>query len=209
MKNLIKYILILLIIVLVGYKSVYIKKLSAVKNTSAANFDAVAFSQKLWDEKLPSRLDSAMDLKDLTSAIKANPEEAFLKHTNALGIGNYRYGLIRVTGVASVINDDDIVLEVANADTTMRVKLATEYIYGNAIRDASKLVDIRDFTNTADLNNVSEELNKKVRNSILPPFKKQVKQGDRIEATGAIEFNKEHIRFNDIELIPVRLKILP
>ena len=209
MKKPIKYVLILLIIVLVGYKSVYIKKLSQLKNTSAENFDAVAFTQKLWDEKLPAELDSAIDLKDLISAIKANPNESFLKYTNALGIGNYRYGLVKVSGVASVINDDDIVLEVAQADTTMRLKLATEYIYGNAIRDASKLVDIRDFTNTTDLNNVSEQLNKKVRNSILPQFKKQVKQGDRIEATGAIEFNKEHIRFNDIELIPVRLKILP
>jgi len=209
MKKPVKYILILLLIVLVGYKSVYIKKLSAVKNTAAGNFDAVAFTQKLWDEKLPPKLDSAIDLKQLISAIKTNPPEAFLRYTNAIGIGNYRYGLVRVTGIASVINDDDIIMEVANADTTLRLRLATEYIYGNAIRDASKLVDIRDFANTADLNNVSEQLNKKVRSSILPPFKKQVKQGDRIEVTGAVEFNKEHIRFNDLELIPVRLNIVP
>lgn len=209
MKKLVKYILILLLIVLVGYKSVYIKKLSAVKNTAAGIFDAVAFTLKLWDEKLPPKLDSAIDLKQLISAIKTNPPEAFLRYTNAIGIGNYRYGLVRVTGVASVINDDDIIMEVANADTTLRLRLATEYIYGNAIRDASKLVDIRDFANTADLNNVSEQLNKKVRSSILPPFKKQVKQGDRIEVTGAVEFNKEHIRFNDLELIPVRLNIVP
>jgi len=209
MKKLVKYILILLLIVLVGYKSVYIKKLSAVKNTAAGIFDAVAFTLKLWDEKLPPKLDSAIDLKQLISAIKTNPPEAFLRYTNAIGIGNYRYGLVRVTGIASVINDDDIIMEVANADTTLRLRLATEYIYGNAIRDASKLVDIRDFENTADLNNVSEQLNKKVRSSILPPFKKQVKQGDRIEVTGAVEFNKEHIRFNDLELIPVRLNIVP
>jgi len=209
MKKFVKCILILLLIVLVGYKSVYIKKLSAVKNTAAGIFDAVAFTLKLWDEKLPPKLDSAIDLKQLISAIKTNPPEAFLRYTNAIGIGNYRYGLVRVTGIASVINDDDIIMEVANADTTLRLRLATEYIYGNAIRDASKLVDIRDFENTADLNNVSEQLNKKVRSSILPPFKKQVKQGDRIEVTGAVEFNKEHIRFNDLELIPVRLNIVP
>jgi hypothetical protein len=209
MKKFIKYLLLLLLIVIVGYKSVYLKKLSAVKDTSAGIFDAIAFTQKLWDERLPSKLDSAMDLNDLISAIRANPGEAFLNYTNALGIGNYRYGLVKLTGVASLINEDDIVMEVTNADTVMKVKLATEYVYGNAIRDASKLVDIRDFTNTTDLNNVSEQLNSKVRNSILPPFRKLVKQGDTIEATGAIEFNKEHIRFNDLELIPVRLKILP
>ena len=209
MRKLFKYILILLIIGLVGYNSVYIKKLSEVKNTSADGFDALAFTQKLWDEKLSTKLDSAINLKDLIYAIQANPEESFLNYTNALGIGNYRYGLVKVNGVASVINDDDILMEVAQADTIMRIKLATEYIYGNAIRDASRLIDIRDFTNTSDLNNISEELNKKVRGTILPPFKKQVKQGDKLEVTGAIEFNKAHVRFNDLELIPVRLKILP
>lgn len=209
MKKLIKYILILIIIGLAGYKSVYVKKLSEVKKAPDGGLDAVAFTQRLWEEKLPSRLDNTINLKDLISAIGADPQEAFVKYTNALGIGNYRYGLVKVTGVASVINDDDVVLEVAEADSIMRIKLATEYIYGNAIRDASKLVDIRDFTSTTDLNNISEELNKKVRNTILPPFKKEVKKGNRIEVTGAIEFNKAHIRFNDLELIPVRLKILP
>ena len=209
MKNLIKYIVILLIVGLVGYKSVYIKKLSEVKNPSGSGFNAVAFTQKLWDEKLPSKLDSAIDLKELIHAIQANPGEAFSKYTNALGIGNYRYGLVKVDGIAAVINEDDIVMELTHADTIMKVTLATEYIYGNAIRDASKLVDIRDFTNTTDLNNLSEELNKKVRNTVLPTFKKLVKKGDKIEVTGAIEFNKEHIRFNDPELIPVRLKTLP
>jgi len=85
---------------------------------------------------------------------------------------------------------------------------ATEYIYGNAVRDASGLVDIKDFTNTTDLNNISEQLNKTIRLEVLPPFKKQVKQGNKIEVVAAVELNKAHINFNDLELIPVRLKII-
>jgi predicted lipoprotein len=90
----------------------------------------------------------------------------------------------------------------------MIVKLATEYIYGNAIRDASGLVDIKDFTNATDLNNISEELNKKVRTLLLPEFKKQVRKADTLEVFGAIELNKEHINFNFLELIPMRINIL-
>ena len=89
----------------------------------------------------------------------------------------------------------------------MTVKLATEYVYGNAIRDASALVDVKDFTNTTDLNSISEELNKTVRTTVLPPFKKHVKKGDKIEVTGAVEINKEHINWK-LELFPVRIKIV-
>ena len=89
--------------------------------------------------------------------------------------------------------EDEIIMQINHRDSLMTVILATEYIYGNAIRDASGLLDIKDFTNTTDLNSISEELNKTVRTRVLPAFKKQVKQGDKIEVTGAVEFNKEHI----------------
>ena len=69
----------------------------------------------------------------------------------------------------------------------MTAKLATEFIYGNAIRDASGLVDVKDFPNTMDLNNISEELNKMVRKTVLPPFKTAVKKGDKIIVTGAMK----------------------
>jgi predicted lipoprotein len=208
MKKLVKYILVLLVIALVGYKSVYFKKLSEVNKTSSGKFDAVVFTKKLWNEQLPAKLDSAIGLVDLIASIKTNSADAFAKHSNAMGIGNYRYSLVNVTGTVEAINEDEITLKVNGPDSSLQIKLATEYVYGNAIRDAPALVAIKDFSNTTNLNNISEELNKTVRTIVLPVFKKQVKRGDKIEVSGAIEFNKEHISFKDLELIPVRLKIL-
>jgi predicted lipoprotein len=208
MNNTIKYILILLAVGLVGYKSVYFKKLSGVKKKTDKKFDAATYSKKLWEERLPAKLDSAIELTTLIKAIEANPADAFAKYSDAIGIGNYRYSLVKVSGVAAVINEDEITVQVNHADSLLITRLATEYVYGNAIRDASSLVDIKDFTNTADLNSISEELNKTVRTTLLPSFKKQVKQGDKIEITAAVEFNKEHISFSNLELIPVRLKIV-
>lgn len=208
MNKIIKYILLLLVTGLIGYKSVYFKKLSEVKTTTSENFDAAAYSKKLWDEKLPARLDSAIELTSLIKLIEANPADALARHSGAMGIGNYRYSFVKITGVAAKINEDDIIMHIDHADSMMTIRLATEYIYGNAIRDASGLVDIKDFTNTTDLNSISEALNKTVRTTVLPEFKRNVKQADSIEVTGAIQFNKEHINFKDLELIPVRIKIL-
>ncbi len=208
MKSIIKYILLVLAIGLVGYNSVYLKKLSSVKKTTGENFDAVTYSKKLWDEKLPARLDSAIEITDLIRAVEANPASALDHYSNALGIGNYRYSLVKLTAIAGVINEDEIVLQIAHSDSLLIARLATEFIYGNAVRDASGLVDIKDFTNTTDLNNISEELNKAVRATVLPSFKQKIKQGDKIEMVAATELNKAHINFNNLELIPVRLRIV-
>jgi predicted lipoprotein len=208
MNRYLKYLLLIVVIALVAYKSVYVKKLSGMKVANDEKFDAYSFSKKLWEEKLPAKLGNAVDLATFVKATQSNQADAFSKYTNALGIGNYRYALIKAEGVVTNINDDDISLQVKSGDSLMTAKLATEFIYGNAIRDASGLVDVKDFPNTMDLNNISEELNKMVRKTVLPPFKAAVKKGDKIIVTGAIEIHKEHIKWNELEIIPVQLQIV-
>jgi predicted lipoprotein len=208
MNKYIKYLLLIVVTGLVAYKSVYVKKLSGMEAKTDEKFDAVAFSKKLWEEKLPAKLGSAVELGTFIKAAKANPADAFSKYTNALGIGNYRYALIKAEGFVTDINEDDITLQVKLDDSLMTAKLATEFIYGNAIRDASGLVDVKDFPNTMDLNNISEELNKVVRTTLLPTFKSAVKKGDKIIVTGAIEIHKEHIKWSELEIIPVQLQIV-
>ncbi len=208
MNRYIKYLLLIVVIGLVAYKSVYVKKLTGMKVTTDKKFNAVAFSKKLWEEELPTKLGNAVELGTFIKATQANPAEAFSKYTNALGIGNYRYALIKAEGFVTDINEDDITLQVKLDDSLVTAKLATEFIYGNAIRDASGLVDVKDFPNTMDLNNISEELNKMVRTTVLPTFKSAVKKDDKIIVTGAIEIHKEHIKWNELEIIPVQLQII-
>jgi predicted lipoprotein len=208
MNRYVKYLLLIVVIGLVAYKSVYLKKLSDMKMATDEKFDAVAFSKKLWEGKLPARISSAVELATFIKAAQSNPVDAFSKYSNALGIGNYRYALIKTEGVVTDINEDDIALQVKIEDSLMTVKLATEFIYGNAIRDASGLVDVKDFPNTMDLNKISEELNKMVRKTVLPTFKMTVKKGDKLIVTGAIEIHKEHIKWNELEIIPVQLQIV-
>ena len=208
MNKYVKYLLLIVVIGLVAYKSVYVKKLSEIKAVIDEKFDAVAFSKKLWEEKLPTKLGSAVELATFIKTTQSNPADAFSKYTNALGIGNYRYALIKTEGIVTNINDDDIALQTKMGDSLMIVKLATEFIYGNGIRDASGLVDVKDFPNTMDLNNISEELNKMVRKTVLPLFKAAVKKGDKVIVTGAIEIHKEHVKWSELEIIPVQLQII-
>lgn len=208
MNKYIKYGLLLAIAGLLGYKSVYFEKLSTRKNNTVVAFDAAAFSKKLWAEQMPAKMDSAIALSVLIDAITKSEADAFNKYTNALAVGNYRYALVKFEGVVTDVKEDEVLVSVKHNDSLLDVKLATEFVYGNAIRDASGLLQVKDYPNTSDLNNISEELNKIIRLSVLPAFKKTVKKADKISGVVAVEINKEHIHWQGLELLPVRLQII-
>jgi predicted lipoprotein len=207
MNKYIKYGLLIAVIALLGYKSVYFEKLSTRKNNTAAAFDAVGFSKKLWEEKMPAKMDSAVQLTTLINAINKEGETAINKYTNALAIGNYRYALVKLDGTVTDVKEDEVLISVKHNDSLITVNLATEFVYGNA-RDASGLVQVKDFPNTNDLNSVSEELNKIIRSGVLPSFKSAIKKDDKVNIVAALQINKEHIHWQGIELLPVRLQIV-
>jgi predicted lipoprotein len=208
MNKFVKYILIAGVIGLLGYNSIYIENLSKRKKSDTEKFDAPSFAKKLWDEKMPGKIDSAVDLSILAQAVTTDKEAALKKYSNALGIGNYRYSLVKTTGTITAVNEDEVTLQLSLADSSVTAIIATEYIYGNAIRDASGLVDVKDFPYSSDLNNISEEINKLVKKTVLPSFKTTIKKGDKINIVAAVELNKEHLKWNGLELIPVRLQIV-
>jgi predicted lipoprotein len=80
-------------------------------------------------------------------------------------------------------------------------------VFGNAVRDASGMVQITEFSNTIDLSNVSGEIDKIIRKEVLPPFKQAVKKGDNVDFIGAIALNEAHLNLSDLEIIPVNLKL--
>jgi predicted lipoprotein len=197
------------VIALLGYNSIYVKTLKrAHASVAGSNFKASDFSNKLWNEQLPLKIDSAVQLVQLIPLLQSNSEQAFLTYSHALAIGNIRYFLVRFTGSVTKINQDDMDIRILDGDSTVDLKLATEFVYGNAIRDASGLVNVNDFTNSSDLNAISEELNKIVRNNVILAFKRTIKVGDKVEIVGAVELNKEHFDIHDIEVIPLRLTLL-
>jgi predicted lipoprotein len=184
---------------LIALFSVSIKKLDAVRAERAAgSFDATAYARNYWDHKLLSGLNKAVDLKTLLEKLEKNKDSAFNQYSHALGIGNVRYFLVSDTGTVTDITPDEVVLD-------PNIAIQTEYIFGNAVRDASGLIDINDFRNTMDFNNVSVAINKIIRSEVLPTFRQTVKKGDRIAFTGATQLNSQHLKLDTIKIIPIRI----
>lgn len=197
-----KNILIVVVVAVVGWNSVYFAELDEVKASRAAKeFDAVKYAGTFWNSKLLPNLDKAVDLDQLLSLLATDQAKAFETYSHALGMGNLRYFLVKGTGGVDQVESDYIILD-------KNIRIATEFIFGNAVRDASGLIDINEFANTMDFNNVSAEINRIIREEVLPTFKASVKKGDNVEFVGAIELNKEHLQLKNIEVIPVQLKIV-
>ena len=120
-------------------------------------------------------MEKGVDLSALLQQLQTNPDQAFATHSHALGIGNIKY--FPVKGVATVKKRQGkrgaVALDAQPAGTELTI--ATEYIFGNAVRDASGQIDINAFTNTMDFNTVSAELNNIIRTKVIPPFKEQGK----------------------------------
>ena len=62
MRKAVKYIILIAIAGLLGFQSVYFRKLSVVQKEKQQSFDAVTFAKKLWEEQLPAKMDSAFRL---------------------------------------------------------------------------------------------------------------------------------------------------
>lgn len=208
-KKVIKYALSGLLLLLLAYRSVYFKKLDEVKLASSSKgFDAPAYARNFYQNRLLPRTDSAIETGNLISALKRNPDNAFRDYAHALDIGNIRYFLVRGEGTISSVDEDAVTVALKNDSLKTEVKIATEFVYGNAIRDASGLINLNDFSSTSDFNAVSEETNKIVRKEVVPPFKAKAREGNRIGFWGAIELNQKHLNLDSVEVIPIRLLVL-
>jgi predicted lipoprotein len=114
--------------------------------------------------------------------------------------------MVKLKGKTIAVNENEVLVSVAlpHADSLMTVAVTTEFVYGNAVRDASGLLDAKDFNNASDLNNIAEALNELVRKNIVPKIRKTTKQNNTVEIIGAVQLNREHVAKEMLEIIPLK-----
>jgi len=205
MRKSIKYFLWIAVALIVAYNSVYFKKLSDLNTGAPKPFDAAAYANNYFYKQLPVMVSKAPDIDKLIAMIKTDTAATFKTYGHALAIGATRYFLIQGKGTIVNIDDNGVWVSTASGNSVL---LATEYVYGNALRDASGLVDINKFSSTMDLNNIAAEIDKIVRTKILPAVKPGLKKGNMIQFTGAVGLNQVHLQLGDLEITPISLKII-
>ena len=206
MKKSVKYIVFLAVVAVVAYNSVYLKALDEVK-AGTSSFNAAKYAGEFWTARLIPALKKSVSCNILLPLLQTEKDKAFDQYSHALGIGNIRYFLVKGEGEVISVDENEVIVRLDSAGQRPELRLATEYVFGNAVRDASGSLDINEFENSMDFNNVSAEINKIIRDKVIPPFRSKVKKGDVVSFHGAIELNREYLDLKLVEVIPVELRI--
>ncbi len=202
-----RYLLLSIAILVLAYFSIEVKALDEVNQSRAATFDPKAYARDFLDKKLAPVLPQAIDLPELLSKLSQNKDETFEKYSHAVSIGNLRNFLVQGEGKVTEIQENEVLIALNNTEPAQVVHLATEFIYGNSIRDAAGLFDIKNFSNSNDINSIAAEINRIIRSEVIPPFRKQVKLGDRVQFIGALELNQARLNVRQLEILPIQLSL--
>lgn len=208
-KNKVRNIILGLVILIALISSIRVEKLDVAREKAMMGaFDARAYAENFWKEDLMPHLNEAIEINYLKSILSKNPEQAFEDYSKALGIGNIRFFMVRGEGEVIKVGEDDLTLLISADGTKNTVNMETEYIFGNAVRDASGKIDLQDFEQTMDFNNVSAEINQIIREKVLPQLKENAQIGTTISFVGAIEMNMKQVDPSDLQIIPVKVEFL-
>jgi predicted lipoprotein len=209
-KKAVKTVVYLSILLVVLYLSISIQNLTEYKSTQKRpSFDPQTYAQTYWLSTVQSGLELAVGLDFLDSILQKDGGEAFDRLGKTLSIGNIRYFLVTGNALVQGATEDYIDLLIINGKNERKVRLEVEFIYGNAVRDVFGAIDLNEFESTADLNRVSESINEIIKAEVVSPFLQEVKNGDTIHFVGVIELNRNHMNFDDLEIIPLRLSVFP
>lgn len=205
MRSYLRPFIITLAILLVVYLSLDIHSLDSERRRPAAEaFDVETFVTDIWENQLPGIMHQALEIPYLLDALAHNPEEAFQQYSNVLGISNTHYFLVKGIGIIISVNEETI--RVAIQDTIM-ADIATVFIFGNTVREASGLVDISDFANMMDFNQVSVHLNRLIREELANPLRNEAQEGMAIHFTGATEINRLAELSPKLFIVPINYQL--
>jgi predicted lipoprotein len=206
MKKLVKYGIVIVTVMVTIFLSLDIQKLDKYKELDTPGvFNAAAYAIEIWDNRLPSAINSAPNLIYLVEILEADPVNAFDNYGRKIGISNTYYFIANGEGIIKSVEEENLVID---AEGGLQIRLATDFIFGNAVRDGSGIVDIDDFVNMTDFNNVSIELNNIIKSKVVPLLNEFAQPGRKVDFAGTFAINEKDFDINNIRVIPVSVRLL-
>ncbi|MBN2181312.1 MAG: DUF2291 family protein [Sedimentisphaerales bacterium] len=226
MKKVYKYIIAAAIISIVVYFSVSIESLEEVKERQRrVSFNATEYARDFWDNRLGGVLDNAIDAVQLIELFNTNMAEAIEKYGRAPGVSSVYAYLLKGNGEILTIGEDFIDISIKEPRANPDIRIITGlYIPGNAVRDASGLIDVSEFSDTMKFNEIGNEINKIVVKEVIRPFMdKKPSSGDKVGFFGATRVARDDAdqglfgqsidksdgtkEFQLVSVVPIRLEL--
>lgn len=213
MKKVWKYSLAAGILIFLLSQSIYFEDLEAVKEQRRREaFNAAQYAGDFWRNQLPGVLDEAVDVKELIELFNTNMSQAIERYGKAPGVSRVYAYLLKGEGTILSIDTDSVKVSVREPRTNPDVVIETGfYIPGNAVRDASGLVDVSSFSDTMKFNEIGGEINKIIVTEVIRPFlDKKPAAGGKVKFFGATQVAQDAFEEDMPELlrvVPIRLEL--
>jgi len=193
-----KKLLGILVLAFVLYQSVYFESLTVHQRNLSGQVDYQTRCEEIVQAgvvKNPLVQEEASFL----AAINQDFPKAKQRWGNRLGIGESAYFLVKGRSQITSLTDGQIQLASGSI-------LDTKYIFGNAVRDASRQVRLEDFHSQKELNGLTAALNTWLRDQKIPAEMKHLKVGDEINYIGAVEVGPLDLPVQSLTIYPVTIQ---
>jgi len=182
---------------------------TASGGAGGASFDAKAYAEKNWTEKvLPAVEQDAIDATTLLPALAADQAAASEQYGYQAGTGSPYAFLTRGSGTVTKVDDESpshpitITLDGATGkDDTVQV-VTGPVIAGTALRDGVKFIHFSDFTNQLDYADVATDLNNKVKSEVLAGVEAKSLLGKKVDFAGAFSL----VAPGSVLIVPTQLE---
>ena len=168
-------------------------------------FDAPAVARAFWDQKLLPATARAVPVAELLTALAQDPAAARQRFGRALGLSSSVCFFVQGSGRITALDKEGIHVALDDGPAGAGVRLSTGLLFGNAVRDATGLLDVNEFPNSQDFNALSAELNHLVEHSVLPALRSHAAMAKTIRFAGCMEL-EEGPTPETLQVIPVKVE---
>ena len=162
------------------------------------------YADEFWSDRLPASFSNAVDINELFETVDRDAGQARSRFGRQVGLGGACFFFLRGAGQVEEVGAD--YCSVKTGEWSRRIRIRTGVVVGNTVRDGTGLIDVNQFPNSQDFNNLSAELNRRVEADVIAPFRKRLHVGDRMAFVGCVQIRDDG-DFDAISLVPVSLKI--
>ena len=187
----------------------HVVPLRAARQQSAeAAFHAAAFVERLWSERLLKSASQGVDAAKLLAELQKDPKAAREKYGRMVGLSSTCYYYVSGTGRVVAVTNSSISLALGDGAAVPDVIVETGNIFGNAVRDGTGLLNVNDFPNSRDFNDISSEINRRIEERVLPSLRAKASVGARVRFAGCAEISSEEIDLHPLRIVPVVAEVL-
>lgn len=203
MNKWLKYIFWGIIFILIIYFSFNIENLQEYQAKAGTTvFDATEYAHQFWNESLPQSIAQSPEINHLLKQFNEDPTLTFEQYGKKLGISKTYYFMLNGNGEILSVENEHIPVLLNDHDT---INLATVFIFGNAVRDGSGMINIDHFVNMTDFNNVSIAINRLVKEQVVSHLKKSAQKGKHLSFAGVAELKEDQTIPETLNIIPVKV----